>query len=321
MALPRPPHSASQPIPNQPFASEERWYIEGNQGALPLGQGLYIDARTGEFTNVEPSPYIYCTPAYPELPPSSPPYSCETEVNTAGVTDFTEAWYNCQYLTEFPCVDSSSVTDFSYAWEYCYGLTSFPSLNTSAGENFTYSWAYTGLTSFPVLNLSKGVDFYGAWAGCYYMIEFPALDLSKGEIFTSAWANGYEEGLQSFPALDLSSGKDFKYAWEWQKAMVTFGSVNVSSGENFYQAWSTCESLTSFPAGMFDNCSATNFNYAWIGCALSQQSVDNILVSLDTAGQSNGIVSIDGGTSSAPGAAGLSAKASLEGKGWTVLTN
>jgi hypothetical protein len=72
---------------------------------------------------------------------------------------------------------------------------------------------------------------------------------------------------------------------------------------------------------MFDSCSATSFFSAWNNCALDQTSVDNILVSLDTAGQSNGTVSIDGGTSAAPGTAGLAAKASLQGKGWTIATN
>jgi hypothetical protein len=72
---------------------------------------------------------------------------------------------------------------------------------------------------------------------------------------------------------------------------------------------------------MFDTCAATNFTQAWTNCALDQTSVDNILVSLDTAGQSNGTVNIDGGTSAAPSATGLAAKVSLEGKGWTVVTN
>jgi hypothetical protein len=72
---------------------------------------------------------------------------------------------------------------------------------------------------------------------------------------------------------------------------------------------------------MFDTCSAIDFDYAWFGCALNQTSVDNILVSLDTAGQSDGTVDISGGTSAAPSATGLAAKASLEGKGWTVTTN
>jgi hypothetical protein len=72
---------------------------------------------------------------------------------------------------------------------------------------------------------------------------------------------------------------------------------------------------------MFDTCTATNFSEAWFNCALDETSVDNILVSLDTAGQSNGNVNISGGTSASPGAAGLAAKTSLQGKGWNVVTN
>jgi hypothetical protein len=72
---------------------------------------------------------------------------------------------------------------------------------------------------------------------------------------------------------------------------------------------------------MFDACLAVDFGYSWQNCALNQTSVDNILVSLDTAGQSNGVVNLNGGTSSAPGTAGLAAKANLIAKGWTVFTN
>lgn len=72
---------------------------------------------------------------------------------------------------------------------------------------------------------------------------------------------------------------------------------------------------------MFDNCSATNFTNAWYGCDLTQQSVDNILVSLDTADQLEGVVNIDGGTNSSPSVTGWNAVASLESKGWTVSVN
>jgi hypothetical protein len=72
---------------------------------------------------------------------------------------------------------------------------------------------------------------------------------------------------------------------------------------------------------MFDSCLTADFTNAWVNCALNQTSVDNILISLDTAGQNNGYVNIDGGTSAAPGVAGAAAKASLEGKGWIVITN
>jgi hypothetical protein len=72
---------------------------------------------------------------------------------------------------------------------------------------------------------------------------------------------------------------------------------------------------------MFDTCTATNFSGAWAGCALDETSVDNILISIDTAGQSNGTLGINGGTSAAPGTAGAAAIASLQAKGWTVTTN
>lgn len=54
---------------------------------------------------------------------------------------------------------------------------------------------------------------------------------------------------------------------------------------------------------------------------LTQTSVDNILVALDTAGYSNGTVDLSGGTSATPGVSGIAAAASLVGKSWTVTTN
>jgi hypothetical protein len=291
-------------------------YLYGANGFVGVGAGLQIGAN-GEFETS--SAYIYCTPQFSHLPVTYPPYGCETAVNTAGVTDFTDAWRECEAITEFPCVDSSAVTDFSYAWYGCYGLTSFPALNTSSGEDFTYSWAYTGLTNFPKLNTSNGLIFYATWCGCYNLASFPLLDVSSGTNFEYTWYGC--ASLTSFPSLDLSSGEDFNYTWLECFDLASFPALDLSSGTTFIQSWFNCTSLTSFPAEMFDNCLATEFQGAWYNCALSQQSVDNILVSLDTAGQSNGIVNVDGGTSAAPGAAGLAAKTSLEGKGWTVIVN
>lgn len=489
--------------------------LDGGTSAEPGVAGYAAKASLeskGWTVTVNTTFFIYCTPDYPLLPVTFPPYSCNTTVNTAGVTDFSYAWDGCYSIVTFPCVDSSSVTDFSYAWNecsyltsfpvlntssgtdfthswsYCYALTSFPVLNFESGTNFTYSWAYSGFTSFPALDLSTGTNFYGTWAGCYYMAsfpslmnlsggidftytwyyctaltEFPALDLSSGVIFDNTWfscenltsfplidvssgtsfsgawqycrllasfplldvssSTNFSSAwfgcwaLASFPLLDVSSGTDFYYAWgdcinldsfplldtssgvyfsgawyncndlisfpllnvsqgidfsrAWEScngltsfpaldmslgtnfsnawtnctSLASFSAVNVSSGTNFQQSWASCASLTSFPfidlssgtnfsgawsgcgnlttfpAGMFDSCLATNFSGAWLFCALSQTSVDNILVSLDTAGQSNGTLSLNAGTSSAPGPAGLAAKTSLQGKGWTVSTN
>jgi hypothetical protein len=55
---------------------------------------------------------------------------------------------------------------------------------------------------------------------------------------------------------------------------------------------------------------------------LTQTSVDNILIALDTAGYSSGTVDLSGGTSAAPSVGtGQPAVTSLQGKGWSVTTN
>ena len=79
--------------------------------------------------------------------------------------------------------------------------------------------------------------------------------------------------------------------------------------------------MTTFPANVFDNCTATNFTGSFQNCGLSQASVDNILVSINAAGRSNGTLNINGGTSAAPSATGAAAKSALQARGWTVATN
>jgi hypothetical protein len=172
---------------------------------------------------------------------------------------------------------------------------------------------------FPLVNVSQGTNFERTWNGCIGLTSFPALDVGNGTNFSETWSYCY--GLTSFPTLDTSGGTDFYSTWYFCYSLTSFPPLDLNKGTFFLGTWNLCSSLTSFPANMFDNCVATEFNFAWSGCALDQTSVDNILVSLDFAGQSGGTVGISGGTSSPPGAAGLAAKASLEGKGWTVLTN
>lgn len=193
-------------------------------------------------------------------------------------------------------VDPWCVTNFSYAWSNCYSIVTFPLIDVSQGTTFRAAWAIcTGLTSFPNLDVSSGTDFDFAWQSCNQISTFPSLDVSSGTTFEGTWYNC--TGFTSFPSL------------------------NFTSGANFQDAWYLCTNLTTFPAGLFDNCSATNFYRTWNNCALDQTSVDGILVSIDTAGTSGGILSLNGGSSSYPSSTGLAAKASLEARGWTVLVN
>ena len=207
-------------------------------------------------------------------------------------------------MATFTCPFSvtSSVASFIQAWRGCSSLATFPLLNTSSGTNFGNAWYNcTSLTSFPLLNTSSGTNFGGAWYNCTNLTSFPLLNTSSGTSFSNAWR--YCTSLTSFPLLDTSSGTNFNYTWN------------------------NCSSLTSFPANMFDTTGtlvANAFAFAWQLCALTAQSIENILVSLDTNGASNITLDIDGGSNAAKttwSAAAVTAYDNLIVKGWTISFN
>jgi hypothetical protein len=144
--------------------------------------------------------------------------------------------------------------------------------------------------------------------------DFPVIDTGSGTNFNSAWFEC--SGLTSFPALDVSSGTNFAYAWRNCTSLTSFPALDVSSGTNFFWAWGNCTSLTDFPANMFDSVTATNFANAFLNTNLTQTSIDNILVSINTAGTSSGLFTQSGG--SAPSATGEAAIDALRARGWTV---
>ena len=94
---------------------------------------------------------------------------------------------------------------------------------------------------------------------------------------------------------------------------VTLGTLSVCQGINILN----CGSLATIDISGCPIAEAVTLT----GNALDQTSVDGVLADLDSGGLSNGTVDISGGTNSAPSAAGLTSKANLEGKGWTVTVN
>ena len=147
-----------------------------------------------------------------------------------------------------------------------------------------------------------GTNLGNAWKGATNMTSFVCpFDVTSGVTnFGQTWR---ETGLTSFPVL------------------------NTSSGTNFFATWYGCNSLADFPANMFDTTGtlvANAFAFAWQICALTAQSIENILVSLDTNGASNITLGIDGGTNAAKTTwttAAVTAYDNLIVKGWTISFN
>lgn len=245
---------------------------------------------------------------------------------TSSVNNFQSTWYNCTSLASFPSIDTSSGTKFYLTWTNCSSLTNFPQLDTSSGNDFRNTWqGCTGLTSFPLLDTSSGTKFTNTWLGCGGLTSFPQINTSSGTNFVGTWQSC--GGLTSFPPIDTSSGTNFSYAWQSCTSLTSFPLINTSNATRFDYAWFNCSSLTSFPANMFDTTGtlvASAFSNTFTNCALTAQSIENILVSLDTNGQSGVTLGINGGTNAGQStwtAAATTAYNNLISKGWTITAN
>lgn len=91
---------------------------------------------------------------------------------------------------------------------------------------------------------------------------------------------------------------------------------DLSGVTNFQGAFRECTALSIFQPGVFDGTSATIFLGAFTSTALTQTSIDNILVSINSNSTSGGTFSQSGG--SAPSAAGEAAIDAMRARGWTV---
>lgn len=151
----------------------------------------------------------------------------------------------------------------------------------------------TALASVPTFDFSAVTTMRYAFSGTA-IAGVSARDTGRAASFYSCFFNC--PNLAAVPAFDYGSATDC---------------------ESLFQ---TCPALATCPAGLFDTAPCTNWLNAFVGCALDQASVDNILVSIERAGTSNGTLTITGGTSAAPSATGTAAKTALQARGWTVNT-
>lgn len=255
------------------------------------------------------------------------------QMDTAGVTNWFRAFRRCRNLIDFPVLDTSAGVNFGAAWLDCASLVEFPNLDFDEATTVSSAWNNcSGLLSFPKLGLPKVTSIASTWRGTSALTEFPAIDFPEVLSADSAWRG---TGVVEFPALSFPKCTNFSLAWYQASDMTSFGIgkpglpaavVDMPVGANFYAAWFGCSSLTTFPAGVFDTCTATDYGFGFNSCALTQQSVDNILVSIaqsvaSTPSLTNGSLDISGGTSATPSATGQSAADALRAAGWTVSLN
>ena len=184
-----------------------------------------------------------------------------------------------------------------------------------------------GFTGTMVLATDQGTASYGVTipAGAYDIggLYFPGNAIVGQVIRDGALSAGDAAATEAyFVANGATAGygavTNFSSYWRDWSEITSFPLIDTSSGTIFYQTWFNNTSLTSFPANAFDNVSGGNFTDAFTNTALTQTSIDNILVSLVTSGIATGTRVFDQSGGSAPSAAGEAAIDTLRSRGWTV---
>lgn len=261
-------------------------------------------------------------------------------INTSSVTSYFRAWRGCSELTSFPLLDHNNAVDFREAFYDNTNLESFPAIQATNCVNFTSAWQNcSALTSFPE-NAKLGteatnVNFQNAWRSSG-LTSF-STPLPTATNTANAWLSC--TSLTIFSS-ELPQVTNVSQSW-YSCTSLTIFSLELPSVTNATYAWYNCFSLTDFSADVFSNWNPSSipsgiFNEAWDGCtSLTAQSVENILVPIDSSGKHATSDGTSGGTPLADAgididydtstgtltAATLSAIDSLSGKGWQVYIN
>jgi len=238
-------------------------------------------------------------------------------IRDGALSDGEAAATEADFVEKGATASYGAVTDFESYWRQWSEITSFPLIDTSSGTNFNRTWyGCTSLTSFPLIDTSAGTRFDFAWFNCNSLTSFPLIDTSAGTDFSYTWRSC--NSLTSFPLIDTSAVTRFDFAWYNCTSLTSFPLIDTSAGTSFNQTWENCTSLTSFPANAFDNVSGGDFIEAFTNTALTQTSIDNILVSLVASGIAAGTRVFDQSGGSAPSSTGEAAIDTLRSRGWTV---
>ena len=218
------------------------------------------------------------------------------------------------YYSSFASSDAKQI--ISVSWP---DGTNFP-FTTSLNSAW---YAASNMTSFGLVDTSGITNFKNAWYQCTSLASFPLIDTSLATNLDSVWSYC---PFSTFPLIDTSNVQDFNFCWGFS-GLTAMPSFDFSSATRLNAAFRDCP-LTTVGPNLFDSTGTLNtgsaFNNTWLNTALTAQSIENILVSLVTNGQSNCPLNINGGTSAGQSTwstAANTALATLQSRGWTVSYN
>ena len=109
---------------------------------------------------------------------------------------------------------------------------------------------------------------------------------------------------------------NFDNTWRKCSSLLNFPLLDFRSSLSFESAWRDCFDLITFPSNAFDFCNSSNYRLAFFNTSLTTQSIDNVLVSIDSSGVINGVLDYEG--NEAPSPIGFQSILNLTNKGWLI---
>ena len=215
---------------------------------------------------------------------------CSPDLNTS---------YRC-------CIAIQAITDSES------GLYGFTLQVRNGGPNLTGSiqWTSTVSESFSLVADGNDYDFEYDLEGLIPHTVYLCID-------NASQIQDFEIGFGPGNSVAISNLYQLEGIEEWDGDDMEFNSLDFTGITTMTQLYNANTGLQHI-----NITGCVNLNDIEIdNNALTQASVDHVLITLDDNGLTGGFVDVSGGTNSVPSVAGAAAEASLILKGWTVNVN
>jgi hypothetical protein len=146
--------------------------------------------------------------------------------------------------------------------------------------------------------------------------EFLGMTFHDGAPGTVWSANAEQVFGSAHGARDFADAVDVSHVWRGLRHVSSFPAIPLRSAVDAAYAWEGCADMTEFNVATLQWSPVTNLTGAFNNTNLSQDVVDDILMTLNNNGTSSGTFDQSGGA--APSATGRAAIAGMRGRGWTT---
>ena len=165
-------------------------------------------------------------------------------IDTSSITNMSNMFNNCKYLTSLPLIDTSNVTNMGSAFRGCYTLSSLPPIDTSNVTNMGSMLGYCKkITTIPLLDTSNVTNMGSMFFGCSALVTVPLFITSNVTNMNAMFE--YCRNLISIPQFDTSNVTNMGIMFQECDNLETVPVLNTSSVTDMSSMFNLCPNLSS----------------------------------------------------------------------------